>query len=190
MVFDNSSGSETLTVVLDYVVHLRSLTEATLSFSARDLSLPAAPETELARDVYALIPADVTAESLGGTDFGAITSTLSDIDTASTLLLFLYGSPGEDLGAFAGSMQATPDFAGHSAESVRNRYGTVDSSTIADYLSAADVTAFQSLGLDNIVTAPHLQRSPSRFGRNWGWHVLTMGSAGETNRLRYFKSQF
>jgi len=47
-----------------------------------------------------------------------------------------------------------------------------------------------SLGLDNIVTAPHLQRSPSRFGRNWGWHVLTMGSAGETNRLRYFKSQF
>lgn len=47
-----------------------------------------------------------------------------------------------------------------------------------------------SLGLDNVVTAPHLQRSPSRFGRNWGWHVLSMGTAGEANRLRYFKSQF
>jgi len=46
---------------------------------------------------------------------------------------------------------------------------------------------FASLGLDVVASAPHLQRSPSRFGRNFGWHVIT---TGDHARLRYFRSQF
>lgn len=44
-----------------------------------------------------------------------------------------------------------------------------------------------SLGLDVIATAPHLQRSPSRFGRNFGWHVVHTGAV---TRLSYMRSNF
>jgi hypothetical protein len=44
-----------------------------------------------------------------------------------------------------------------------------------------------SLGLDVVATAPHLQRSPSRFGRNFGWHVV---HTGEINRLQYLRLNF
>lgn len=151
VMIDNSAGTVPLTVGVTFVIHLRDLTgTVAIGYSARDALSPAAEPLDLGREVYTLLPANAAREGIGGEDFAAITSVLSDIQTAANMLLFLYGAPGDTPDAFARSVATDGDFTGRSTESVFNRYGTIDARTLARRLDAADVAGFQALGRENI----------------------------------------
>ncbi|WP_431219085.1 type VII secretion protein EsaA [Leifsonia xyli] len=149
---DNTAGAGPLAVDLTYTIDLADSAGAvTLSYTAQDTAaVPPSPAAALGSDAYLLVPADVAREKIGGEGFADITAYLGNIQTAANLLHFLFGAPGESLQAFTTELQSSGDFTGHSAESVVNRYGTIDAATIRDRLSDADVREYQALGLDNI----------------------------------------
>jgi type VII secretion EsaA-like protein len=149
---DNTAGTTPLNLKLNYLIDFKDLSgTATVSFTAQDdATIPAPAPQSLGSDVYALVPANPTKEKIGGTEFAAITSYLGNTDTAANLLLFLFGAPADTLATFSGAVTSTGDFPGHSSESVYNRYGTIDTQSIAPSLSDTDVAAYQTLGRDNI----------------------------------------
>ncbi|MDR2977721.1 MAG: hypothetical protein LBV19_10610, partial [Streptococcaceae bacterium] len=88
-------------------------------------------------------------------NFQNITNMLSDIDSAVSLIEFLYGAPDTSSGnlekytAFT-SRSETTDFTDHSSESVYNKYDNIDFSEVKDRLSSADVHDFMAEGQRNL----------------------------------------
>lgn len=149
---DNTRGTEPVTVTVTYAIDLHDAAgDLTLEYTATNTTAPptAAQERSLGTDRYVLVPATATAGRMGD-DFPAITSYLGDVETAANLLRFLYAAPGESEDAFTTALQGTGDFAGHSTDSVYNRYGAIDASAVEDLLSDEDVADYQKLGRDNI----------------------------------------
>ncbi|MFF9564963.1 type VII secretion protein EsaA [Leifsonia sp. NPDC014704] len=149
---DNSEGTAPMTVSLTYTIDLEDIAgTATLSYTAQDTTVAEpVPPTSLGTDVYILVPHDAVKSRIAGDDFVTITEYLGNIRTAANLIQFLYGAPDDTLETFTSAVGATGDIAGHSEESVANRYGTIDAVDIEKYLSAADVDSYRTLGHDNI----------------------------------------
>ncbi|MDR6971802.1 type VII secretion protein EsaA [Leifsonia shinshuensis] len=150
---DNRGGSEPISVTFQYTIDLTGVEgSATVTYVAQDTTSSdvVGPSQTVGSDTYLLVPADAATQAIGSSDFAGITTYLSGIRTAANLLLLLFGAPSDSLDDFSAAVVPTRDFEGRSTESVYNRYGTVDASTIESRLSEADVADFGELGRDNI----------------------------------------
>lgn len=147
---DNTQGSEPLTVVLSYAIDLHDLAGDTLVEYTATSTGTLVPEVhDLGSDRYVLVPASAAAGTVAD-NFSSTTSYLGQITTATTLLRFLYGAPGEDEAAFTAAVLADGRFDAHSTASVYNRYGVIDAGAIKGQLSDSDVNAYRRLGVDNV----------------------------------------
>lgn len=148
---DNTRGADPIVVDLTYAIDLKDFAgTAAVTYTAQDTATPSAAPQAIGGDVYVLAPSNAAREQIGGDDFVAITAYLGNIQSTASLLHFLFGDPDDTFDDFANAVQTTVTFDDRSAESVFNRYGTIDTSRIADRLSASDVRNYQKLGQDNI----------------------------------------
>lgn len=139
-----------LTVTATYTVDFANKTASNVQTQVKDAT-SGNTLTQNNAD-YLLMPADATKEKLGSTDFEEISTYLSNIDSASHLMLFLYGKPGQSLTDYIS--QATSANYSFTVEptSVYKRYGAIDNSIVEQYFKDTDqdVLDYQKLGKENV----------------------------------------
>lgn len=134
-----------MTYTINYHVDLGQATSGTVTASWNNES----GSSNSSVDTFGLIPANSISEYAGGSQFGYITTLLNNINTASSLIAFLYGAPG----ATYIDMEGVTDFTGTgnaNAQSIYSMYGNMDKSQIATRLSDDDVNQFMTDGVNNI----------------------------------------
>ena len=134
-----------MTYTINYHVDLGQATSGTVTASWNNES----GSSNSSVDTFGLIPANSISEYAGGSQFGYITTLLNNINTASSLIAFLYGNPG----ATYVDMEGVTDFTGTgnaNAQSIYSMYGNMDKSQIATRLSDDDVNQFMTDGVNNI----------------------------------------
>ncbi|MDG4967505.1 type VII secretion protein EsaA [Lactococcus lactis] len=139
IVLDNSastSSKETYTVA--YEVNLKANSVGSLIFNWGGGS---------SKDEFYMAPANSISEYVGGNKFSEITHLLNNIETASTLIAYLYGAPG----ATYQSMMNIQDFPGTADEkSIYKMYGNMNHSDISARLDDQDIQNFVDNGNSNI----------------------------------------
>lgn len=135
--------TDPMTYTVTYKVDLGQATSGTVTVGwdngsgGQDLSI----------ENFGLIPANAISEYAGGSQFGYITTLLTNVSTASDLIAFLYGKPG----ATVADMTGVTDFKGSAnAQSIYSMYGNIDQTQIVNRLSDSDVAQFKQLGASNI----------------------------------------
>ena len=134
-----------MTYTINYHVDLGQATSGTVTASWNNES----DSSNSSVDTFGLIPANSISEYAGGSQFGYITNLLNNINTASSLIAFLYGNPG----ATYVDMEGVTDFTGTgiaNSQSIYSMYGNMDKSQIATRLSDDDVNQFMTDGVNNI----------------------------------------
>lgn len=139
IVLDNTastSSKETYTVAYD--VNLKANSVGSLIFNWGAGS---------SKDEFYMKPANSISEYVGKDEFSDITHLLNNIETASTLIAYLYGAPG----ATYRNMMNIQDFPGTADEkSVYKMYGNMDQSDIASRLDGQDIKKFLDSANGNI----------------------------------------
>ena len=139
IILDNTasaSSKETYTIV--YHVNLKANDGGSLSFNWGVAS---------SKDEFYMAPANSISEYVGGNKFSEITHLLNNIETASTLIAYLYGAPG----ATYQSMMNIQDFPGTADEkSIYKMYGNMNHSDISARLDDQDIQNFVDNGNSNI----------------------------------------
>ena len=92
------------------------------------------------------VPANSISDYAGGANFGEMTRILNNIDTASSLVAFLYGKPGA---TYRDILETTNFVAQADADSIFKMYGNIKKDNLTDYINDKDVTNF----IDNGVTS-------------------------------------
>ena len=146
IVLDNTASTnskETYTIV--YNVNLKANSGGSLNFDWKE----GTSEVGSSKDEFYMAPANSISEYAGGNKFSEITHLLNNIDTASTLIAYLYGAPG----ATYQSMMNIQDFPGTADEkSIYKMYGNMDHSDIAARLDDQDIQNFVDSGSSNITS--------------------------------------
>lgn len=105
--------------------------------------------TDSSVENFGLIPGNGISEYAGGSKFGYISTLLNNIDTASSLIPFLYGAPGATYSDMKNCTKVS-DFEEASQQSIFKMYGNKSDAQIASRLSDDDVKQFMSYGKTNI----------------------------------------
>ncbi|MFC4652347.1 type VII secretion protein EsaA [Lactococcus nasutitermitis] len=151
----NADGSTTIvpnatpeTFKLDFQIDFNLIpnitpVDATVNFSWTNPS-----NQEVGQSTYTFLPVSELSAYAGGAKFDTITSILNKIDTAASLINFIYGAPGSDYQSLE-NYTAVSEFEANK-ESVYNMYNNVDMNDISIRLSDTDVNNYMDLGNSNI----------------------------------------
>lgn len=146
IILDNTvstNSKETYTIV--YNVNLKANSGGSLNFDWKE----GASEVGSSKDEFYMDPANSISEYAGKDRFSEITHLLNNIDTASTLIAYLYGVPG----ATYQNMMGIQDFPGTADEkSIYKMYGNMNHSDISARLDDQDIQNFVDNGNSNIKT--------------------------------------
>ncbi|AAK81617.1 type VII secretion protein EsaA [Clostridium acetobutylicum] len=134
-----------MTYVVTYKVDLGQAASGTVTASVDNGS----GGTDSSVENFGLIPANAISEYAGGSQFGYISTLLNNIDTASSLITFLYGAPGATYSDIK-SCTKVSDFQEASQQSIFKMYGNMDVTQIMSRLSDDDVKQFMNYGKANI----------------------------------------
>lgn len=140
-----SPTTSPMTYVVTYKVDLGQSTSGTVTASFNNGS----GGTDSSVENFGLIPANAISEYVGGSQFGYISTILNNIDTASSLIAFLYGAPGATYSDMEGCTNAS-DFQEASEQSIFKMYGNRGGIQIPNSLSNDEVSQFMSYGKTNI----------------------------------------
>lgn len=138
-----SHSTSPMTYVVTYKVDLGQATSGTVTASVDNGS----GGTDSSVENFGLIPANAISEYAGGSQFGYISTLFNNIDTASSLITFLYGAPGATYSDMEGCTKAS-DFQEASEQSIFKMYGNVPQ--VRNRLSDDDVNQFMNYGKANI----------------------------------------
>lgn len=134
-----------MTYVVTYKVDLGQAINGTVTASFNNGS----GVTNLSVDNFGLIPVNAISEYAGGSQFGYISTLFNNIDTASSLIAFLYGAPGANYSDMESYTKAS-DFQEASKQSIFKMYGNRGGIQIPNPLSNDEVSQFMSYGKTNI----------------------------------------
>ncbi|URZ02840.1 type VII secretion protein EsaA [Clostridium felsineum] len=134
-----------MTYVVTYKVDLGQAAGGTVTASVDNGS----GGTDSSVENLGLIPGNTISEYAGGSQFGYISTLLNNIDTASSMITFLYGAPGATYSDMENCTKVS-DFQEASQKSIFKMYGNIDVTQISNRLSKDDVNQFMSYGKTNI----------------------------------------
>lgn len=140
-----SPTTSPMTYVVTYKVDLGQATSGTVTASFDNGS----GGTTSSVENFGLIPANAISEYLGGSQFGYISTLFNNIDTASSLIAFLYGAPGATYSDMQGYTKAS-DFQQASEQSIFKMYGNRGGAPISNPINNDEVSQFMSYGKTNI----------------------------------------
>lgn len=138
---DNSAQNKSKTYKVTYLINLKTATQGDVNFEWGDNQ-----NKDSIQDIFTLVPANSISDYAGGANFGEMTRILNNIDTASSLVAFLYGKPGATYRDILGT---TNFVAQADADSIFKMYGNIKKDNLTDYINDKDVTNF----IDNGVTS-------------------------------------
>lgn len=141
----NSPTTSPMTYVVTYKVDLGQTASGTVTASVNNGS----GGTDSSVENFGLIPANAISEYAGGSQFGYISTLFNNIDTASSLIAFLYGAPGATYSDM-GSYTKASDFQQASEQSIFKMYGNRGGAPIIKSLNNDEVSQFMSYGKTNI----------------------------------------
>lgn len=140
-----SPTTSSMTYVVTYKVDLGQATSGTVTASFNNGS----GSTDSSVENFGLIPTNAISEYAGGSQFGYISTLFNNIDTASSLIAFLYGAPGATYADMENCIKAS-DFQEASEQSIFKMYGNKGGAPIPNRLSNDEVSQFMSYGKNNI----------------------------------------
>lgn len=139
---DNSGAAGSKTFAITYDVALGQAVSGTVTFTWGDDS-----DSYSSHDVFGLVPANSVSEYAGGGRFGYIAGILSNIDTAGSLVTFLYGQPHATYESMPGTSYTT---CASGSQSMYCLYDNVSDGSIASRLNDGDVARFHDVGVQDV----------------------------------------
>jgi|GEM_PF-831003 len=140
------------TVTLNYTIDCGNKTNLSTEFKAVDDQSQG--NIFIDNEVYVLMPSDAMKNFLGSDAFMPIANTFSLLDSASQLLLFLDGQPGQNLSNYL-SLASNPTYSFYAEPtSVYRSYGAINNHLVLNYLQDTDqdVMNYQKIGQTNLAS--------------------------------------